>query len=205
MKGKRDNERNGMIDYVKGPVTYKSLTYIVIDIMGIGYHLNISLNTYEKIANMEECKLLTHQVIREDAHQLFGFFDEGERELFRQLISVSGIGPNTARMALSSLSPEELKRAIIAGDISLIKSIKGVGPKTAQRIIIELQDGLKKTNVGEMNVLKGKTKAIEEALAAMQTLGFPRMQAERAISAALKNNSGNQSVEEILKQALKLI
>jgi len=173
--------------------------------MGIGYHLNISLHTYEKIVNLDHCKLLAHQVIREDAQQLFGFFDEEERELFRQLISVSGIGPNTARMALSSLSPEELKRAIIAGDISLIKSVKGVGPKTAQRIIVELQDGLKKTNVGEMSVLTGKTIAVEEALAAMQTLGFPRLQAERAITAALKNNNGNQSVEEILKQALKLI
>lgn len=194
-----------MIAYINGPITHKSPTYIVIDIMGIGYHLNISLHTYEKIVNLDHCKLLAHQVIREDAQQLFGFFDEEERELFRQLISVSGIGPNTARMALSSLSPEELKRAIIAGDISLIKSVKGVGPKTAQRIIVELQDGLKKTNVGEMSVLTGKTIAVEEALAAMQTLGFPRLQAERAITAALKNNNGNQSVEEILKQALKLI
>ena len=194
-----------MIAYINGPITHKSPTYIVIDIMGVGYHLNISLHTYEKVVNLDHCKLLAHQVIREDAQQLFGFFDEEERDLFRQLISVSGIGPNIARMALSSMSPEELKRAIIAGDISLIKSVKGVGPKTAQRIIVELQDGLKKTNAGEMTVLTGKTIAVEEALAAMQTLGFPRMQAERAISAVLKNNSGNQSVEEILKQALKLI
>jgi len=194
-----------MIAYINGPITYKSPTFIVIDIMGIGYQLNISLYTYEKIANLSECKLLAHQVIREDAQQLFGFFGEEERELFRQLISVSGIGPNTARMALSSLSPEEMKRAIIAGDISLIKSVKGVGPKTAQRIIVELQDSLKKTNIGEMNVLTGKTKAVEEALSAMQTLGFPRAQAEKAVSASLKNSSGNQTVEEILKQALKLI
>ena len=194
-----------MIAYINGPITYKSPTYVVIDIMGVGYHLNISLNTYEKVANLSECKLLAHQVIREDAQQLFGFFDEEERELFRQLISVSGIGPNTARMALSSLSPEEMKRAIIAGDISLIKSVKGVGPKTAQRIIVELQDSLKKSNIGEMNVLTGKTKAVEEALSAMQTLGFPRVQAEKAVSAALKNSSEHQTVEEILKQALKLI
>src|SRR6185503_13101269 len=131
--------------------------------------------------------------------------DEEEREVFRHLISISGVGPNTARMTLSSLSPEELKRAIISGDISLIKSVKGVGPKTAQRIIIELQDSLKKTTAGDLTVIPGKTKAVEEALAAMQTLGFQRMQAEKAISAVLKNSPGIQSVEELLKQALKLI
>jgi len=194
-----------MIAYIKGPITFMSPTYVVIDIMGLGYHLNISLNTYEKILNLKECKLLAHQVIKEDMHQLFGFFDEEEREVFRHLISISGVGPNTARMTLSSLSPEELKRAIISGDISLIKSVKGVGPKTAQRIIIELQDSLKKTTAGDLTVIPGKTKAVEEALAAMQTLGFQRMQAEKAISAVLKNSPGIQSVEELLKQALKLI
>lgn len=194
-----------MIEYIKGPITYKSPTYIVIDIMGMGYNLNISLHTYEKVVNLQECRLLTHQVIKEDAHQLFGFFDEEERVLFRQLISISGVGPNTARMMLSSLSPEELKHAIISGDISLIKSVKGVGPKTAQRIIIELQDSLKKTTAGEMIVITGKTKAVEEAMAAMQTLGFQRLQAEKAVSMVLKNNPELQSVEELLKQALKLI
>ncbi len=194
-----------MIDYINGPITFKSPTYIVIDITGVGYHLNISLNTYEKVVNLQECKLLTHQVIKEDMHQLFGFFDEDERVLFRHLISIPGVGPNTARMMLSSLSPEELKHAIISGDISLIKSVKGVGPKTAQRIIIELQDSLKKTTAGDLIVITGKTKAVEEALAAMQTLGFQRMQAEKAISTVLKNIPGTQSVEELLKQALKLI
>src|ERR1039457_3794561 len=107
-----------MMAYINGPITFKSPTYVVIDIMGMGYHLNISLNTYEKIMNLADCKLLTHQVIMEDMHQLFGFFDDEEREIFRHLISISGDGPNTARMMLSSLSPEELKRAIISGDIS---------------------------------------------------------------------------------------
>jgi len=194
-----------MIAYISGNISFKSLTYVVIDIMGIGYHLNISLNTYEKIANLDACRLLTHVVIKEDAHQLFGFFDEEERELFRQLIGISGVGPNTARMMLSSLSTEELKRAIIGGDISLIKSIKGIGPKGAQRIVIELQDVLKKTNAGDMNIVFEKTRAVDEALAAMQTLGFQRLQAEKAVSTVLRNSKGSLTVEEILKQALKLI
>jgi Holliday junction DNA helicase RuvA len=194
-----------MIAYISGNITFKSLTYVIIDIMGIGYHINISLNTYEKIASLDACRLLTHVVIKEDAHQLFGFFDEDERELFRQLIGISGVGPNTARMMLSSLSTEELKRAIIGGDISLIKSIKGIGPKGAQRIVIELQDVLKKTNAGDMAVVFEKTRAVDEALAAMQTLGFQRLQAEKAVSTVMRNSKGGLTVEEILKQALKLI
>ena len=194
-----------MISYISGNITIKTLTYVVIDIMGIGYHINISINTYEKIASLDQCRLLTHQVIKEDAHQLFGFFDEEERELFRHLIGISGVGPNTARMMLSSLSPEELKRAIIGGDISLIKSIKGIGPKGAQRIVIELQDVLKKINAGDMTIVFEKTKAVEEALAAMQTLGFQKLQAEKAVSSVMRNNKGSLTVEEILKQALKLI
>lgn len=194
-----------MIEYISGNIVTRNLTYVVIDIMGLGYHINISLNTYEKISGLGQVKLLTHQVIKEDAHQLFGFFDEEERELFRQLIGISGVGPNTARMMLSSLSTEELKRAIIGGDISLIKSIKGIGPKGAQRIIIELQDVLKKTNAGDMNLVVEKNKAVDEALAAMQTLGFQRLQAEKAVSTVLRNSNGVMTVEEILKQALKLI
>jgi Holliday junction DNA helicase RuvA len=194
-----------MISYISGNITIKTLTYVVIDIMGIGYHINISINTYEKIASLDQCRLLTHQVIKEDAHQLFGFFDEEERELFRHLIGISGVGPNTARMMLSSLSPEELKRAIIGGDISLIKSIKGIGPKGAQRIVIELQDVLKKTSTADMTIVFEKTKAVDEALSAMQTLGFQRAQAEKAVSTVLRNSKGSLTVEEILKQALKLI
>jgi holliday junction DNA helicase RuvA len=194
-----------MIAYVNGAITFKSPTYVVIDINGLGYRVHISLHTYEKIASLEECKLLTHLVIKEDAHQLYGFYEEDERDLFRQLIGISGVGPNTARMMLSSLPPEELKRAIISGDISLIKTIKGIGPKSAQRIVIELQDTLKKSHAGEITMVSGKTRAVEEALTALTTLGFQRSQSEKAVSTVLRNNGGNLTVEEILKQALKLI
>jgi len=194
-----------MIAYVKGRLTYKSPTYVFVDINGLGYRVHISIYTYEKIINLDECTLFTHLVIKEDAHQLYGFFDEEERDLFRSLIGITGVGPNTARMMLSSLSPEELKRAIISGDISLIKSIKGIGPKGAQRIVIELQDVLKKTSASDTMVVVNKTRAVEEALAAMAMLGFQRAQAEKAISTVIRNTGGNMTVEEILKQALKLI
>jgi Holliday junction DNA helicase RuvA len=194
-----------MIAYVKGPITFKSPTYVFIDVNGLGYRVHISIYTYEKIVNLEECRLLTHLVVKEDAQQLYGFFDEEERDLFRHLIGITGVGPNTARMMLSSLSPEELKRAIISGDISLIKSIKGIGPKGAQRIVIELQDVLKKTSAADTITIVNKTRAVEEALAAMTMLGFQRAQAEKAVSTVVRNVGGNMSVEEILKQALKLI
>lgn len=194
-----------MIAYVKGTIAYKSPTYVVIDVGGLGYQVNISLHTYEKISELDHCLLLTHQVIREDAHQLYGFVDENERELFRQLIGISGVGPNTARMMLSALPPEEIKRAIIAGDVSLIRTIKGIGPKSAQRIIVELQDILKKSHTGEIELVTEKTRSVEEAVSALITLGFQRNQAEKAVSTVIRSSNENLNVEEILKQALKLI
>jgi Holliday junction DNA helicase RuvA len=194
-----------MIAYIEGPLVVKSPTYVIIDVQGIGYHIHISLYAYEKIANLDRGRLLIHQVIREDAHLLFGFYAEEERELFRHLISISGIGPNTARMALSSLSPEEMKRAIIRGDISLIKSIKGIGPKSAQRIIVELQDVLKKTSEGELTVVSEKTKLLDEALMAMTMLGIQKAMAEKAIAKVLRDHPGQISIEELIKQALKSI
>lgn len=194
-----------MIAYINGPLAFKSPTYVVIDVNGIGYHINISLHTYEKVVNLERCRLLTHFIVKEDAHQLYGFFEEEERNLFRHLISISGVGPNTARMMLSSLSPEELKRAIIRGDISLIKTIKGIGPKSAQRIVVELQDVLKKTTPEDFGVVTEKTRTYEEALAAMTMLGFNKALADKAISKVLKENPGTLSVEELIKQALKSI
>jgi Holliday junction DNA helicase RuvA len=194
-----------MIEYLEGRLTVKTPTYIVVDINGLGYHVNISLHTYEKVANLEKVRVFIHPVIKEDAHMLFGFFDEPERALFRHLISVSGVGPNTGRMMLSSLSPEELKRAIIRGDVSLIKSIKGIGPKGAQRIIVELQDVLKKTSTEDFAVNTGKSRVIDEALAAMTMLGFNRLIAEKAISKVLQEHPADIPVEELIKQALKSI
>ena len=195
-----------MIAYIDGNMAYKTPTYVVMDVHGIGYEVNISLYTYEKIANIDRCRLFTHQVIKEDAHQLFGFIEEEERSIFRHLISISGVGPNTARMILSSLSPDELKRAIIQGDITLLKSVKGVGPKSAQRIIIELQDVLTKdTAGGSLLVVSDKSRILNEALAAMAALGFSKALAEKAIARVLRENPGQMTVEELIKKALKLI
>lgn len=194
-----------MIAYIDGHIAFKTPTFVVMDVQGIGYEVNISLYTYEKIVNAEKCRLLTHQVIKEDAHQLFGFIDEGERNIFRQLISITGVGPNTARMILSSLSPEELRRAIIQADITLLKTVKGIGPKAAQRIVIELQDVLKKDTVLEGPLLSEKSRILEEALAAMAALGFGKAMAEKAIARVLRENPGKLTVEELIKQALKSI
>ena len=194
-----------MIEYIEGNFTVKTPTYIVVDAGGVGYKMNVSLHTYEKVSNMNGGRLLAHPVYREDTQDLFGFFGESERELFRQLISISGVGPNTARMMLSSLSPDDLRRAIIRGDVALIKTVKGVGPKSAQRIIVELQDILTKTTAPEVASSLPKSRAAEEALAAMMMLGFTRIQAEKAISGILREQKGEMTVEELIKQALKTI
>nr|MDQ3073673.1 Holliday junction branch migration protein RuvA [Bacteroidota bacterium] len=136
---------------------------------------------------------------------LYGFMEEGERTLFRHLISISGIGPNTARMVLSSLPPEELRHTIIRGDVALLKAIKGIGPKSAQRIVIELQDVLKKTSAEDLPELAGRSRATEEALAAMVMLGFGRPAVEKAISRILRENKEELTVEELIKHALKMI
>ena len=139
-----------MIAQIKGKLIEKTPTYVVIDCNGVGYQLNISLNTFSKIGNDENCLLLTHYVVREDAHLLYGFKEKSERELFRQLISVSGVGSSTAMMILSSLSPEETKIAIISGNVNVLKSVKGIGLKTAERIIIDLRDKVGKSDGTEI-------------------------------------------------------
>lgn len=194
-----------MIAYVEGKLEQLNPAYAVIDVGGVGYHINISLNTYEKISNLQRCRLLTHQVIKEDAHQLFGFFEENERELFRHLISISGVGPNTARMMLSSMSAKELKQAIIRGDVSLMKSIKGIGPKSAQRIIVELQDVLQRSVSEEYDGLVQQNRVVEEALAALVTLGVQRNVAEKVVAKVQKEHGQDISIEELIKQALKSI
>src|SRR3569833_2269539 len=133
-----------MYAYIDGKLAFKSPSYVVIEAGGVGYHINISLSTYSKLGDSEKCKLFTWLHVKEDAHTLYGFSDEGERRLFLHLISVSGIGPNTGRMMLSSITPEEIQTAIVKGDIPLIQRIKGIGPKSAQRLVLELQDKLRK-------------------------------------------------------------
>lgn len=193
-----------MYDYIDGRLAFKSPAYVVIDVNGVGYHINISLNTYSLLGDAERCKLFTWLHVKEDAHTLYGFANEGERNLFLHLISISGIGPNTGRMMLSSLAPAEIQAAIINGNVSVIQRIKGIGPKSAQRVILELQDKLRKeglgTSAGAAPVVKT---AKDEALAALVMLGFVRNAAEKVLDQEMNKNDKALTVEELIKLALK--
>ncbi len=193
-----------MYAYIDGKLSFKCPTYVVLEAGGVGYHLNISLNTFTLIKDLEKCKLYTWLHVKEDAHTLYGFADEGERRLFLHLISVNGIGPGTGRMMLSSITPNEIQEAIVKGDLDQIKRIKGIGPKSAQRLIIELQDKLKKDGGETLISAPANNTAREEALSALVMLGFVRNSAERAIELAVRSSSNSQlTVEEIIKIALK--
>jgi Holliday junction DNA helicase RuvA len=192
-----------MIAHIKGLITEKHPTHVVIDCNGVGYHLNISLNTYSKISDKESCKLLTQLIVREDAHILYGFYEAEERELFRHLISVSGIGSSTAMMMLSSLSADEIKSAIVNENVSLIKSIKGIGPKTAQRVILDLKDKFGKVSLKTAENILSHNTVKEEALTALVALGFQKNIAEKAINKAFQDVDGKARVEELIKLALK--
>lgn len=191
-----------MIAQIKGRLIEKTPTYVVVDCNGVGYQLNISLNTFSKIGNEESCLLFTHFVIREDAHLLYGFKEKSERELFRQLISVSGVGSSTAIMILSSLSPDETKAAIISGNVNTLKGVKGIGLKTAERIIIDLRDKVGKNEGTELFSISSNNTIKEEALSALVMLGFSKMPAEKAL-AKIMTESPNLTVEELIKRTLK--
>ena len=192
-----------MYDYIDGKLVFKGPTYVVIEAGGIGYQINISLNTYSKLPNSERCKLYTWLHVKEDAHTLYGFMDEGERRLFLHLISVSGIGAGTGRMILSSITPEEIQAAIVKGDVPLIQRIKGIGPKSAQRIILELQDKLKKEGADALISVPQYHTAREEALSALVMLGFAKNLAEKTLDSIIKKESESLSVEQLIKSALK--
>jgi len=192
-----------MYAYIDGKLAFKCPTYVVIDAGGIGFHINISLNTYGSLQDTERCKLYTWLHVKEDGHTLYGFYDEGERRLFLHLISVSGIGPNTGRMILSSITPAEIQTAIVKGDVPLIQRIKGIGPKSAQRMILELQDKLKKEGPDSLITMPSHNTAKEEALSALVMLGFTKSVAEKTLEAAIKAGSENLSVEALIKIALK--
>ena len=191
-----------MITHLHGVLEEKTPASAVIDCGGIGYVLSISLNTYAQLPDKGSCRLFTHLAIRDDAHVLFGFYNKPERELFRQLISVSGVGGNTALAVLSSLDPSGVQTTIANGDVVTLKSIKGVGPKTAERIIVDLRDKMGKVEVGELALGLPQNKQKEEALTALVTLGFAKNAAEKSISKVLKKYGNDLEVEEIVKHAL---
>ena len=191
-----------MITHIQGKLVEKNLTDVVIDCNGVGYVLNISLHTYSQIPDSEHLKLYTHLQIKEDSHTLYGFSSLLERDIFRLLISVSGIGASIARTMLSSLTPKQVIEGIAASDVALIQSVKGIGAKTAQRVIIDLKDKvLKIYDIDEVSVSKNNTNK-EEALSALEVLGFVRKQAERVVEKIVIVQP-DASVETIIKQALK--
>lgn len=192
-----------MIAFLRGRFAEKSPAHVVIDCNGVGYHLTISLNTYSAIQIQKEGTLHTYFHVTENAQSLFGFSELSERELFVQLISISGVGPSTAILALSSSQPEELIRAIVQSDEAFIKKIKGIGPKTAQRIILELKDKLGKLNLG-LKVSSGSSNTIRsEALSALIALGINRNQAEKTVDQVIRGSQEPQELESVIKQALK--
>jgi len=192
-----------MITHIKGKLIEKNPTYVVVEsAAGIGYLLHISLNTYSKITNNESVFLFAHLSIKEDAHTLFGFVDKIEREIFRLLISVSGVGPSIARTMLSSMTTDEIQHAIASENVGVIQSVKGIGVKTAQRVLIDLKDKILKTYaIDEVSVSKSNTNK-NEALSALEVLGFVKKQAEKAIDKILLEDN-TLSVEALIKKALK--
>ncbi|WP_069660672.1 Holliday junction branch migration protein RuvA [Arcticibacter eurypsychrophilus] len=192
-----------MFAYIDGKLVFKCAAYVIIEAGGVGYHINISIHTYAKLPETENCKLYVWQHIKEDAHTLYGFADEGERRVFLHLISVSGIGPGTGRMILSSITPDEIQIAIVKGDVPLIQKIKGIGPKTAQRMILELQDKLKKEGIETLSSLPQYNTIKNEALSALVMLGFAKNVAEKALDNVYKRETGDLSVEQLIKFALK--
>jgi Holliday junction DNA helicase RuvA len=192
-----------MITHIKGKLVEKSPTSVIIDVNGIGYLINISLNTFSAIPDQENLRLYTHLQIKEDSHTLFGFYSIKEREIFRLLISVSGIGASIARTMLSSLSPEQIIQGISIGDSAMIQSVKGIGLKTSQRVIIELKDKvLKIYDLDDKISFQNNNTAKEEALSALEVLGINKKTSEKLVDKIILDNA-DASVELIIKEALK--
>jgi holliday junction DNA helicase RuvA len=191
-----------MYEFIRGAVADLNPASVVVDAGGIGYFINISLNTYSKVSGKQEANLLIHQVVREDAHVLYGFAERRERDLFRNLISVSGVGAGTAIMMLSSLNPDEIVAAVATGNVDVLKGVKGIGAKTAQRIIIDLRDKLGKIPESGQILISPDNTLQNEALSALVMLGFAKKDAEKAVSKIIKDNP-EATVERVIKTALK--
>ncbi len=192
-----------MITHLKGKISEITPAYVVVDCHGVGYLAHISLHTYTKIKDSAETLVFTYPIVREDAHLLYGFAEKEEREIFAQLLSVSGVGAATARMILSSLTPDEIRTAIASGDVRRFKAVKGVGEKSAQRIIVDLKDKMQAT--AGISLASGSLSVQAEAAAALAALGFSKPQADKALNAALKEPGAGESVEKLIKLALKFL
>jgi len=194
-----------MYAYLQGKFTFKNPAQVYVDVNGVGYEVNITLNTYTHIQQLNEGKLFTYLQVKEDGHVLFGFFDRGEKEMFVQLISVSGVGAATARMMLSSLKPEEISRAIVQGNIKLLESIKGIGKKSAERLVLELRDKMGKVAVdGDFPASAGNSFQ-QDALNALMALGISKPMAEASLQKTIKAEPSINNLEELIKKALKTI
>jgi Holliday junction DNA helicase RuvA len=194
-----------MIEYIEGRVTALYPTHMIIETAGTGYLVNISLFTFARFEGVENGRILIHQIIREDAHQLYGFATEGERELFRLLISVSGVGANTARMMLSSIEPSGIEKAILTGDVVLLKGIKGIGLKTAERIIVDLRDKVGKSHLKDGEIFSTADNSVrDEAFTALVMLGFPKNAVGKVLERLIKEE-GTLSVEQMIRKALQIL
>lgn len=193
-----------MYAYISGKITYRTPTDVYVECHGVGYHLHISLNTYAEIEKIEEVKLFTHFYVKEDAQQLYGFYTDEEKSIFQLLISVSGIGPNTARIVLSSLKPSEVQKAIVHEDVLTFNKVKGIGPKTAKRIILDLKDKVIK-NVDEQLISSGPIHNTNrnEALSALIALGFPKNSVEKLLDKVSSGADKELNVEQLIKEVLK--
>jgi Holliday junction DNA helicase RuvA len=195
-----------MIAYITGEISFKCPTFIYVESHGIAYHINISLNTYSKIEQLDRVKIFTHLIVKEDSHTLYGFYTEDEKALFGLLISVSGIGPNTARIILSSMEPDQVRYAILQEDVGSFNKVKGIGPKTAKRIILDLKDKVMKSGLAEkLSGMPLNNTSINEALHALVALGFQKNKAEKVLEKVCKELGNVDNVEELIKRSLKLL
>lgn len=194
-----------MIAYLNGKFAYINPTTVYVDVSGVGYEVSISLNTYGAIQNLKEGKLFTHLLIKEDAHTIFGFFDKQEKDMFIMLIGVSGVGAATARLMLSNMLPDEIAKAILNGNVRLLESIKGIGRKTAERLVLELRDKISKQPLDPaVTIVRGNTLQ-QDALNALVALGINKAAAETAVNKVLKDEPEDSQLEHIIKKALKSI
>ncbi|WP_029904486.1 Holliday junction branch migration protein RuvA [Prevotella sp. 10(H)] len=193
-----------MIDYIKGEIAELTPTSVSLEAYGVGYFINISLNTYTNLSGKKDARIFIYEAIREDAYQLFGFYDKQERELFMLLISVSGIGANTARMMLSSMNTQELANVIASGNADMLKTVKGIGLKTAQRVIVDLKDKIKISGIEQADIFPALHPSGEEAVAALVMLGFPQQASQKVVARILKDKP-DSAVEQVIKTALKML